>query len=103
MGKVALIVDEKTASSLQLVQASNIRIVKGEDGAVESFKTISEEQAYSLVIVTEQVFKWIQPQMVKMRSEHPIVVSVLEKAGVEAELNLLSELAKRVAGVNLKL
>ena len=54
-------------------------------------------------MVTEPVFKWIQPILERTRKEFPLVVSIPARGAQKAEVDALAQLIKRTVGIELKM
>ena len=72
--------------------------------AEKRIESLLANQEISLIMVTEQVFDWVQSRLARMKreKEYPLVVSISGKRGEKPKADALAELIKRTVGVEIK-
>ncbi len=103
MGKIALIGDRSTSTYFKVSGIRNSFAVKNRDDAERIFRRVHSDETISLVMVTEPVYKWIQPILERTRKEFPLVVSIPARGAQKAEVDALAQLIKRTVGIELKI
>jgi len=71
LSKIALIGDRATSTYFKVSGITNSFAVRGRDDAEKIFRQVHSDESISLVMVTEPVFKWIQPILERTRKEFP--------------------------------
>ena len=104
MSKIAVLADKETAVYFKLSGIKNSYFINNRAEAEKQIESLFANQEISLIIVTEQVFDWIQSRLAKMKreKEYPLVVSVPGKRGEKPKADALAELIKRTVGVEIK-
>ena len=103
MGKIALIGDRSTSTYFKVSGIRNSFAAKDRDEAEKIFRLIQSDESISLVMVTEPIYKWIQPLVERARKEFPLVVSIPTRGAPKAEIDTLAQLIKRTVGIELKM
>ena len=103
MGKIALLADKPTSAYFKVTGIKNSYPVKDRDEAEKVFRKVHSDETISLVMVTEPVYKWIQPILERTRKEFPLVVSIPARGAQKAEVDALAQLIKRTVGIELKM
>jgi len=103
LGKIALIGDRSTSTYFKVSGIRNSFAAKDRDEAEKIFRLIQSDESISLVMVTEPIYKWIQPLVERTRKEFPLVVSIPTRGAQKAEIDTLAQLIKRTVGIELKM
>jgi len=104
MPKIAVLADEETAVYFKLSGIKNSYFVKDRAEAEKRIESLLADQEISLIMVTEQVFDWVQSRLTRMKreKEYPLVVSIPGKRGEKPKTDILAELIKRTVGIEIK-
>jgi len=104
MSKVAVLAEKETAVYFKLSGIKNSYFVNDRAEAEKRLESLFANQEISLIMVTEQVFDWIQSRLAKMKreKEYHLVVSIPSKRGEKPKADALAELIKRTVGVEIK-
>ena len=104
MSKIAVLADKETAVYFKLSGIKNSHFVNDRAEAEKRLESLFANQEISLIMVTEQVFDWIQSQLtrIKREKEYPLVVSIPGKKGEKPRTDALAELIKRTVGIEIK-
>jgi len=104
MSKIAVLADKETAVYFKLSGIKNSYFVNDRAEAEKRIESLFANQEISVIMVTEQVFDWIQSRLAKMRreKEYPLVVSIPGKRGEKPKVDALAELIRRTVGVEIK-
>ncbi|MEM2896469.1 MAG: V-type ATP synthase subunit F [Candidatus Bathyarchaeia archaeon] len=105
MGKLSVVADKETATYFKIAGVKNSFIAENELEAKEAFDTLYSNPEVSLIMVTQEVFEWVQDSLkeVKNFKDHPIVVAIPGKSGKVPKAELLVELIKKTIGVEIKI
>jgi vacuolar-type H+-ATPase subunit F/Vma7 len=103
LGKIALIADRTSSTYFKVSGIKNSFAVKDREDAETVFRRVHSDESISLIMVTEPIFKWIQPILERTRKEFPLVVSIPARGGPKAEVDALAQLIKRTVGIELKM
>jgi len=104
MARIAVLADKETAVYFKLSGIKNSYFVNDRAEAEKRIESLFANQEISLIMVTEQVFDWIQSWLARMKreKEYPLVVSIPGKRGEKPKADALAELIKRTVGVEIK-
>jgi len=104
MSKIAVLADKETAVYFKLSGIKNSYFVNNRAEAEKRIESLFANQEISLIMVTEQVFDWIQSRLTRMKreKEYPLVVSIPGKRGEKPKTDVLAELIKRTVGIEIK-
>ncbi len=103
LGKIALIADRTTSTYFKISGIKSSFAVKDREDAEKVFRRVHSDESISLIMVSEPVFKWIQPILERTRKEFPLVVSIPARGEQKAEIDALAQLIKRTVGIELKM
>ena len=103
MGKIALIADRTTSAYFKVSGIKNSYAVKDREDAEKVFRRIHSDESISLIMVTEPVYEWIHPILLRTRKEFPLVVSIPTREGPKAQVDALAQLIKRTVGIEIKM
>ena len=104
MARIAVLADKETAVYFKLSGIKNSYFVNNRAEAEKCIESLFANQEISLIIVTEQVFDWIQSRLARMKreKEYPLVVSIPGKRGEKPKADALAELIRRTVGIEIK-
>jgi len=105
MGELSVIADKETATYFRIAGIKNSFIAENELDAKKALEDLYLNPSISLIIVTQEVFEWIQEKLkeIKNAKEHPIIVAIPGKKGKVPKAELISELIKKTVGVEIKI
>jgi vacuolar-type H+-ATPase subunit F/Vma7 len=104
MGELSIIADKETATYFKIAGVKNSFIVENELEAKEVFNNVYLNPEISLIIVTQEVFEWVQEMLKEAKDfkDRPIVVAIPGKKGKVPKAEFLAELIKKTVGVEIK-
>jgi len=104
MAKVAVLADKETAVYFKLSGIKTSYFVNDRAEAEKRLESLFANKEISLIMVTEQVFEWIQSRLTRMKREreYPLVVSIPGKRGEKPKTDVLAELIKKTVGIEIK-
>jgi V/A-type H+-transporting ATPase subunit F len=105
MTGIALIADKNTVTCFKLAGLKNVYSVESAEEAERRIRELSENPDFAIILVTERIINQIQATIKKITErKYPLIIPFPNVKGpITMKTDLIIELIKRKAGIEVKL